>query len=103
MKRYRLTPEAEKDLDEITNFIAAGARAAANRLIDGIEAKCQALAEMPGTGRGREELAPNLRSSHVHKYIIFYRLDDEGIEVIRVIHGHRDIPKQFQPETPLGG
>jgi toxin ParE1/3/4 len=96
MKRFRLTPEAEKDLDEITDFIAADDPAAAYRLIDGIEAKCQALAEMPGMGRGREELAPDLRSSHVGKYIIFYRSEDEGIEVIRVIHGYRDIPKLFQ-------
>jgi toxin ParE1/3/4 len=96
MKRFRLTPEAEKDLDEITDFIEADDPAAAYRLIDGIEAKCQALAEMPGMGRGREELAPDLRSSHVGKYIIFYRSEDEGIEVIRVIHGYRDIPKLFQ-------
>jgi toxin ParE1/3/4 len=96
MKRYRLTPEAEKDLDEITDFIAADDPVAANRLIDSIEQKCQALAEMPGVGRGREELAPNLRSSHVGKYVIFYRPEDEGIEVIRVIHGHRDIPKLFE-------
>ena len=96
MKRYRFTPEAEKDLDEITDFISADDPVAAYRLIDGIEAKCQALAEMPGMGRGREELAPDLRSSHVGKYIIFYRSEDEGIEVIRVIHGYRDIPKLFQ-------
>jgi len=96
MKRYRLTPKAEKDLDEISDFIAADDPAAAIRLLDSIEARCQALAEMPGTGRGREELAPNLRSSHVGKYIIFYRPEDEGVEVIRVIHGNRDLPKQFE-------
>ena len=103
MKSYRLTLEAEKDLDEITDFIAAGNAAAASRLIDAIEAKCQALAEMPGMGRRREELAPNLRSSPVRKYIIFYRHQDEGIEVIRGIHGHRDIPKLFERGTPRGG
>jgi toxin ParE1/3/4 len=54
MKKYRLTVEAKKDLDEITDFITAGNPAAATRLIDAIEAKCQALAEMPGMGRGRE-------------------------------------------------
>ena len=96
MKRYRLTPEAENDLDEITDFIAADDPAVAHRLIDSIEAKCQALAEMPGMGRGREELAPNLRSSHVGNYIIFYRSEDEDIAVIRIIHGHRDIPKLFE-------
>ncbi len=96
MKRYRLTPEAEKDLDEISDFIAADDPVAAIRLLDSIEAKCRALAAMPGMGREREELAANLRSSHVGRYIIFYRPEDEGIEVVRVIHGHRDIPKLFE-------
>jgi len=96
MKRYRLTPEAAKDLDEITDFIAADDPTAADRLFDSIQAKCQALAEMPGMGRGREEFAPNLRSSHVGKYIIFYRPEDEGIEVIRVVHGARDLPRLFE-------
>jgi toxin ParE1/3/4 len=96
MNRYRLTPAAEKDLDQITDFIATDNPAAAHRLVDRIEAKCQGLAEMPGTGRGRDELAPNLRSSHVGTYVIFYRPEAGGIEVIRVIHGQRDIPKLFE-------
>jgi toxin ParE1/3/4 len=95
MKRYRLTPEAENDLDEITDFLAADHPTAAARLIDGIQERCRALAEMPGSGRSREELAPNLRSSVVGKYVIFYRPDAEGVEIIRVIHGHRDIPRLF--------
>jgi toxin ParE1/3/4 len=95
MKRYRLTPRAEKDLDEISDYIAADDPVAASRFIDKIEAKCQALAQSPGIGRTRAELGPNLRSSHVGKYVIFYRADDRGIEVIRVIHGQRDIPSQF--------
>jgi len=68
MKPYRLTPEAARDLDEITDFIAADDPPAADRLIDTIQEKCQALAEMPGMGRPREEFAPNLRSAHVGKY-----------------------------------
>ena len=96
MKRYRLTPEAAHDLDEITDFIAADNPRAAARLIDSLEEKCQALADMPGMGRSREELAPNLSSSLVGKYVIFYRPDAEGVEIIRVIHGARDIPKLFE-------
>lgn len=98
MKRYRLTPEAVKDLDEIeiTDSITADNPSAAGRLIDAIQAKCQALAEMPGMGRSREELAPNLRSSVVGKYIILIRPEAEGIEIVRVVHGHRDIPKLFE-------
>jgi toxin ParE1/3/4 len=61
MKPYRLTPAAARDLGEITDFIASDDPAAADRLIDAIQEKCQALAEMPGMGRPREEFAPNLR------------------------------------------
>ena len=53
MKKYRLTVEAKKDLDEITDFITAGNPAAAIRLIDAIEAKCQALAGDARHGEGK--------------------------------------------------
>jgi len=96
MKRYRLTPEAARDLNEITRFIAGDNPRAVLRLIDNIEKKCQAVAEMPGIGRPREELAPNLHSSLAGKYVIFYRPTAEGVEIIRVIHGARDIPKLFE-------
>jgi toxin ParE1/3/4 len=96
MRRYRLTPEAANDLDEITDYIASDNPTAAARLIDAIQEKCQALAEIPGMGRGREELAPDLRSSVVGKYVIFFRPETDGVEIIRVVHGHRDIPNLFE-------
>jgi len=96
MKRYRLTPEAENDLDEITGYIANDNPQAALRLLDRIQDRCQQLAEMPETGRIREELAEGLRSGLVGKYVIFYRPDEAGIQVIRVIHGSRDIPSLFE-------
>jgi toxin ParE1/3/4 len=93
MRRYRLTFEAERDLNEIADFVAARNPAAAQRLVNRMEARCKALAGMPGMGRPREELARNLRSSHVAKYVVFYRSTQYGIDVIRIIHGARDIPK----------
>jgi len=71
MKRYRLTLAAAEDLEEITNFLATKAPAAVDRIINSIQKKCQSLAEMPGMGRSREEFAPNLRSAHVGKYLVF--------------------------------
>jgi toxin ParE1/3/4 len=96
MKRYRLTPEAEKDLDQISDYIANDNPQAALRLLGRIEERCQRLAEMPETGRARDELAEGLRSGIVGNYVIFYRLDDEGIQVIRVLHGSRDLPSLFE-------
>ncbi|MBF0178064.1 MAG: type II toxin-antitoxin system RelE/ParE family toxin [Magnetococcales bacterium] len=43
-------------------------------------------------GRPRDDLAPNLRSFAVGRYVIFYREATSGIEVLRFIHGARDHP-----------
>lgn len=93
MKRYYLTVDAENDLEEITDYIASDSPNAAVRLLERIEDRCQALAEMPQMGVVRDELAPGLRSAAVGKYVIFYGEDDEGIRVVRVLHGSRDIER----------
>jgi toxin ParE1/3/4 len=96
MKRYRLTRDASNDLGEIARYIAAENPAAAQELLDRIEDRCRSLAEMPEAGRLRGELAANLRSVAVGNYVIFYRPDEDGIQVIRVLHGSRDIANLFE-------
>jgi toxin ParE1/3/4 len=39
----------------------------------------------------RPEFGENLRSFAVQNYVIFYVTVPEGIDVVRVIHGRRDI------------
>jgi toxin ParE1/3/4 len=51
------------------------------------------LAEFPGLGRQRDELGPAVRSFPVGNCIIFYLPLADGVEVIRVLHGARDIRK----------
>lgn len=50
---------------------------------------------MPESGRKRPDLAPDLRSLPVGNQVIFYRPIPDGIQVIRVLHGARDIPAVF--------
>lgn len=66
---------------------------AADRLLDEIDETCGSLAQMPSAGRLREELAAGLRCLPVGNYVVFYRPDDEGITVIRVLHGAGDLPQ----------
>lgn len=42
-------------------------------------------------GRLRGELATGLRSFPVGRYVIFYRALSNGIEIVRVLHGARDL------------
>jgi toxin ParE1/3/4 len=46
-------------------------------------------------GKQRSELAPLLRSFPVKNYLIFYRPIDEGIEIVRILHGSQDIETLF--------
>lgn len=57
----------------------------------GNEDKFKVLADHPEMGRAREELAIALRSFPVGNYVIFYRTVKETVQVIRVLHGARDL------------
>lgn len=96
MPRVIKTPAAEDDLVQIGAYIAADNPAAADRLLDKIEEMLNLLAEFPGLGRSREEFAPSLRSIPIGKYLLFYLPIENGIELIRVLHGARDLPAIFR-------
>ena len=49
------------------------------------------LASNPGMGRVRNELMEGIRSFAVGRYVIFYRSIPKGIEIVRVLHGARDV------------
>ena len=95
MQRVTKTALARLDLLETWLYIAENNPRAANRLTEEIDKRCQMLAQYPLAGTIRDELAPNLYSFPVGTYVIFYRPTDRGIELIRVIHGARDLPSMF--------
>ncbi len=86
------TVQAEEDLIELWIYIAQDNPPAADRLLDTIEQRFQALAANPLMGRLRPDIAPELRYFIVGRYLILYRTVENGIQIIRVIHGARDIP-----------
>jgi toxin ParE1/3/4 len=63
-----------------------------------IDRTFQFLAENPGAGQDRSDLALRLRSFPVDRYrhyLVFYRPLADGIQLIRVLQGARDIPGEF--------
>ena len=90
-----LQPRAKADLSDIWQFIAEDSDDQADAFIDLIDQKFQLLAQQSGLGRRREELAEGLRSFPVGRYIIFYLLIPGGVQIVRVLHGARDIEAAF--------
>ena len=76
-------PPAEVDLD------------AANRFLAKIDEQCHTLAQFPKMGINGDEPMPALRSFPVGNYLIFYQPIDDGIDVVRVLSGMRDMDALF--------
>jgi toxin ParE1/3/4 len=91
-------PLALSDLAEIWAYIAADSQKNADAFAALIHTKLQMLARRPRVGRARSELGRDLRSFPVGSYVIFYVPITKGIEIIRVLHGARDIDALFQQE-----
>ncbi|MGH6913290.1 MAG: type II toxin-antitoxin system RelE/ParE family toxin [Geminicoccales bacterium] len=91
MSRLRFSRRAQRDLDRIGDYIKKRNPAAAERWVDLIESKCRSLADQPRLGRSRVDVRQDLRSLAVGSYIIFYHRIEDGIEIVRVLHGRRDI------------
>jgi toxin ParE1/3/4 len=88
-------PLAESDLDDIWWYIAQDNPEAADKLLDRIEERCQALARFPEMGVNREELMHGLRGLPIGNYVVFYLPIEHGIEIVRVLPGMRDIDAFF--------
>ena len=91
MPRILVRPEAECDLDEIWWYIAQDNPRNADSFLDRIQERFISLADFPQLGTGRDELKTGLRSQPLGNYLIFYFPLNDGIEVVRVLHGARDI------------
>ena len=79
------------DIASIWQFFANNNVRAADAILDRIEAAFDMLAQAPLAGRERNDLGANLRSFPVESYIVFYTPVSNGIEVLRVMSGRRDI------------
>lgn len=89
-------PRAELDLLDIWDYIADDSLDRADEFLDRIEGKLQTLALNSGLGRRRDELLVGSQSFPIGNYVVFYRAIQDGIDVIRVLHGSRDIQEIFR-------
>ena len=93
-----ITDRAHADLDEMWDQISERDPRAADRLLDRFYAAARTHAQFPESGRSREDVAPGLRSFVVKPYVVFYRPARATIEVLRVLHGRRNIGRIMRDE-----
>jgi toxin ParE1/3/4 len=97
MPVVRRSALAEQDYRDIWRYISADNPDAADRLLLRIDAKLELYASNPIMGTPRDRFALGLRSFPVGNYLVFYRIAADGIELVRVLHGARDLSTLFTP------
>ena len=90
-----ISAEAEQDVLDIWLYIAEDSPVNADRFLDRLEGKALKLAEFTEIGIDRPELAVDLKSFPVDRYVLYYRANTGGIELVRGLNGSRDINRAF--------
>ena len=101
-------PRAVLDLVELADFIAMRTSLdAADRFVPDAEKTIELLSRMPGLGTRWESGHPRLADLRFYpvtrfpNHLVFYRPLKDGLELVRVFYGARDIASllEFEEET----
>jgi toxin ParE1/3/4 len=98
MAVIRRTVAARQDYAAIWDYVAEHNTPAADRLLHAFDQKLALLSEFPGAGQARPEVEADVRSFPVGQYLLFYRPITGGIELLRVLHGKRDVRRIFRDQ-----
>lgn len=97
MSDYAFSDVAVRELDEICEYIARENPKAASQFFDAIRKKCKLVASFPDMGKRYDQLVPQLRGFTIENYIVFYYPRQNGIDIVRVVSGYRDLDSLFSP------
>jgi toxin ParE1/3/4 len=96
MARVRLTSPAQTDLNAIWLYLAKDSIAAADRVIDRIYESAGTFASHPNAGTPADRFKAGLRCFAVGRIVVFYEPTEDGLLIIRVLHGARNLDDLFK-------
>jgi toxin ParE1/3/4 len=98
MKPFQVSPRAQADLDEAWDWIAKSSPRAATGWLQKVHKNFRFLSQQPLLGEACPQIRADLRRFVVGQYVIYYRIRDNDIEIVRVLHGARDVDAIFRNE-----
>jgi toxin ParE1/3/4 len=96
VRRCEITRLASQDLNVISDYFLEYNVGAGERFVQGFNQKCMRLAQFPNMGKSYASIRPWLRGLPLQDYIIFYRVTDEALMILRVVHGRQDLSALFE-------
>ena len=98
MPNTTISKQAKRDLTAIWSYIASDNEAAADRVLDSLNDKIALLVDHPFIGPARPDIAPDLRYLISDNYLLLYRVLPESVEIVRVLHGARNLSVLFRDD-----
>jgi toxin ParE1/3/4 len=96
MAEYRLAPAAERDLETIWAYTRQQwGLEQANRYIDILTLAFAELARSPQMAPACDHIRPSYRRRSVERHMIYFRITDYGIAIIRILHDRMDAPRHL--------
>jgi toxin ParE1/3/4 len=95
MNSYIIAPEAISDLEQIIDYLAMDNIGRGENFLDEFNKKCRYLTQFPMMGRTYREIRSYLRGLPMKNHIIFYRVLNDGLEIMRVVQANRDLEAIF--------
>ncbi len=91
-----ITPAANNDIIHIGNWIAQENPRRAVSFMMELQVACHAIGDAPkGSAVVQRYVGHDIRRKPFRNYLIFYRIKNEAVEIIPVIHGARDYSNLF--------
>jgi toxin ParE1/3/4 len=95
---FILAPSATRDLDRLSQYFLETNVEAGERLFKALNQKFYNLTQFPNLGKCYSHLNPEIRGLLVEKHIIFYRVTDVEVEIVRIVDGRQDFTQLFITE-----
>ena len=96
MGYYSFSDLAIQEIEEVCEFITQTHPKLASQWFDEVREKCKLVSSFPSMSKSYAWLDSDLRGFVIDNYIVFYYPAENGIKVIRVIHGSRDLKVLFK-------
>jgi toxin ParE1/3/4 len=107
--RVHTTPGARRDIESCADYLVDhGSVEVALRFLESVEVTLNLLAGRPGFGRALQLRNPELEGLRVYRvqgfdnHLVFYLPREAGIDVVRVLHGARDLDAVIDGAAPAG-
>lgn len=95
--RVHWTPEARAQLKAIHKRIAQESPKVAQQVVERLTFRAGQLAKLPHLGRKVPDYnRDDLRQLSTHPYLVIYRLVEEQVDIISVMHMRQLLPREWQ-------